>query len=59
MFPYNPCENHWLSKNKSKTPKKLGKSFFKKLTDMLSLNKKSIGFGTSEKHDLLTRQDEI
>ena len=67
MFPYNPCENKWLSDIKKggqvdKKPGHLlsGQSFIDYLEHKLNINNKiDFGFGYTEQHDILVRKDEI
>ena len=68
MFPYNPCENKWLSDSKKddhvEKPGHLlsGQSFIDYLKRKLntSMNRNiSFGFGYTEQHDILVRKDEI
>ena len=67
MFPYNPCENKWLSDSKKggQVDKKSGhllsgQSFIDYLKHKLNMNNNiDFGFGYTEKHDILVRKDEI
>jgi len=67
MFPYNPCENKWLSDSKKsgqvdKKPGHFlsGQSFIDYLKHKLNMNNNiDFGFGYTEKHDILVRKDEI
>ena len=69
MFPYNPCENKWLSDIKKggqvdKKPGHLlsGQSFIDYLKTKLNTsvdNNINFGFGYTEQHDILVRKDEI
>jgi len=54
MFPYNVCENLWLSESKEKETKIKTK---KRSINYVDFN--SVGFGTGEQHDILARQHEI
>jgi hypothetical protein len=54
MFPYNVCENLWLSKRDKKETKNKSKKKSFRYVDF-----DSIGFGVGEQHDILTRQHEI
>jgi len=60
MFPYNPCENNWLSETKKggqvdKKPGHLlsGQSFVNYLNDKLNMNNNiNFGFDYTEKNGI-------
>ena len=54
MFPYNVCENLWLSQREEKETKVKTKKRSVRYVDF-----DSVGFGIGEQHDILTRQHEI
>jgi len=54
MFPYNVCENLWLSERDNKETKIKTK---KRSINYVDFD--SVGVGVGEQHDILTRQDEI